>query len=306
MTIGNWPSAIPLALVTGFLGSGKTTLLRRLAARAEEGRPLLFLVNEFSATDVDGVRLREAGLEAVTIAGGSVFCRCLVTEFVGHLREIAGRWGRRAFAGVVVEASGMADPRVVGTMLAETGLDALFRLHSVTAVLDPVRFLKLLHTLPAIRSQIEAADVVMLNKTDLYAPEQVEVAANAARGINPLARLARTSYCETPVDLFPAAPSPHGRSGEFAKCRDPNFRTLSVPLPGPVDLERLRTAVTAAGDDLYRLKGYAEIDGRLARVDFAGSEVDVQPAADIGQPRELVAIMRGDSQDRVASLIRRV
>ena len=73
-----------------------------------------------------------------------------------------------------------------------------------------------------------------------------------------------------------------------------------------VDLERLRTAVAAAGGDLYRLKGYAEIDGRLARVDFAGSEVDVQPAADIGQPRELVAIMRGVSESRVEPLIRRV
>ena len=51
---------IPLCLVTGFLGSGKTTLLRHIAQC--EFLRLAFLVNEFSAADVDGRRPRRQHL----------------------------------------------------------------------------------------------------------------------------------------------------------------------------------------------------------------------------------------------------
>ena len=47
---------IPLVLVTGFLGSGKTTFLEQLVHRHRQRR-IVYLVNEFSARDVDAARL---------------------------------------------------------------------------------------------------------------------------------------------------------------------------------------------------------------------------------------------------------
>ena len=86
---------IPLALVTGFLGSGKTTYLKQLIDRYHD-RKLVWLVNEFSARDVDAAVLGGETADVVSIAGGSIFCRCLATEFIAHLRDLPARFGTPA------------------------------------------------------------------------------------------------------------------------------------------------------------------------------------------------------------------
>ena len=172
---------IPLALVTGFLGSGKTTFLRRAIARHRERR-IVCLVNEFSPHDVDGARLRAETDAVCTIPGGSIFCRCLAGEFIAVLQSLPQRFGAAApVEGVVVEASGIADPRVMPKLLQETRLDKTYRLASISAVVDPKSFLKLLHTLPAILSQVEAAGLVLVNKTDLASPDEIDATVKAIR-----------------------------------------------------------------------------------------------------------------------------
>ena len=162
---------IPLALVTGFLGSGKTTLLRALARR-HRGRRIVWLVNEFSARDMDAARCwpRDARTWSPSPAAASS-AAAWSTEFIDQLREPAGalRHAGRAVEGVVVEASGMAESGGRRhRCCARRGWTGIYRTAAVVAVVDPGSFLKLLHTLPNIRAQIEAASCVLLNKTDLH------------------------------------------------------------------------------------------------------------------------------------------
>jgi len=155
---------IPLTLVTGFLGSGKTTLLRRLAS-ADEGHQTVFVVNEFAQVDVDAALLEDVvDGNLVAIPGGSIFCTCLTATFCEHLEALARRHRDERYRGIVVEASGMADPRVLRRMLADTKLERRFTISRVIAVAEPVSLPKLLQTLPNVRHQIEAADVILLNR----------------------------------------------------------------------------------------------------------------------------------------------
>lgn len=186
--------AIPTALVCGFLGSGKTTLLRHLARRLA-GRRIAFLVNEISSRDIDAALLEEVAGEVTAVPGGSIFCRCLVSRFIEELRALAER--QPPFEGLVVEASGVADPRVVHRMLAETRLDARYRLACVAAVVDPGQFLKLVRTLPNIRAQVEAADIVLINKADLYPEETLRAAEEEILRIRPDICARRTVRGET-------------------------------------------------------------------------------------------------------------
>ena len=292
----------PLCLVAGFLGSGKTTLLRRIAA-TNAGRRLLFLVNEFSPADVDGRTLAADGLDVLVLPGGSIFCRCLVSQFIGQLNAIAGRAGIGPLDGVVIEASGMADPRVIARLLEETRLDTRFSLARVVAVADPVRLLKLVRTLPAIRAQLEAADVVVLNKCDLAPPAVCDEAEALSRGLRPGATVLRAVRAEVDLDPFPDSP-PRAPAGEYAACRDPAFETFRLECPVPVDAARLAAAVGAAGDDLYRLKGFVSSGGRVVGVQAAGGAPSLEPAPGaVPGPLELVCIVRGGSAERVRPLI---
>lgn len=300
---------IPLVLITGFLGSGKTTLLR-FAAEQARLRKLVCIVNEFSAVDVDGRLLNLPPGELVTIPGGSIFCQCLVGEFIRVLGTVARQFETRSPdsgpdsstasvgaepdpaepEGVIVEASGMADPRVTRRMLAETGLDRTFELRRIVSVVDPGSFHKLLQTLPAICAQIEASDLVLINKIDLYGDEQILGTEQAIRERNPRARIIRTRHARAGIDLFdddaaePAAatvgsPDPRALKGDYAPCRDPNYISRTITFANPLETERLLAALRELQAHVYRAKGFvASIDGTTLYVDLSATGVRCEPA----------------------------
>ena len=291
---------IPLTLVTGFLGSGKTTLLQHLARRNRD-RKIVWLVNEFSARDMDAARLADATSDIVSIAGGSIFCRCKAAEFLDQLGSLPGRFAPEA---VVIEASGMADPVVAGKMLRESRLDRLYEIAAIIAVVDPGSFLKLLHTLPNIRAQIEAATLVLLNKTDLHPPDRVEEAEAAVRALNPSAPVVRTQYCAADCDLVVACGTVPSQ-GELAPCVDPRFVKFELPLSGEMEIGWLVAAAEPVRDEIYRIKGVVRSGGRSVRVDYslAGWHIEESPA---DPSPELVLIARGPCSNAVRDFVQKL
>ena len=294
---------IPLHLVTGFLGSGKTTLLRRIA-QGQCDRRLLFLVNEFSAVDVDGRRMIDVAdaSQVMTVVGGSIFCRCRVTDFADRLRAAAAL--SPAPEAVIVEASGMADPTVLGRMLRETKLDAVFEAASVVSVVDPGSFLKLVHTLPNIQAQVRASDTVLINKVDLYPPETVEQVAAHAQCINPSARVVRCSHADADVTFAP----PHtvaSEIGDYAGCADPNYARCMLTLSQPVDVDGIIDQLLTLGPLLYRAKGNIPTAQGMADIDVTPTGVrSVRQSAEptVG-PGAVVLIVAGIADVRARALV---
>lgn len=283
---------LPICLVTGFLGTGKTTFLKNIVAQNRD-RKIVYLINEFSAHDVDGAVVSAENPNVVSIPGGSIFCKCLITEFIGQLKKVAEHWPDAI--GVVIEASGMANPKVMEQMLAETGLDKLYRLATVVSVIDPNSFLKLRHTLPNIISQIEASDVVLINKTDRNAPEKIAEADTLVREINPAAERIQTVRCEVEIDLF-AEHAPRGLQGEYAKCRDPNYATFVTDQP--FNGTTLAALVLAHADDIYRVKG--TLSGEFFDYSTAGVIRTPKP----GVVSKLAWIVKGGAEEKIIASLK--
>jgi G3E family GTPase len=280
----------PIWLVVGFLGAGKTTLLRRLAD-ASRGRNLIFVVNEFSAVDVDARVIEREGAKTIAVSGGSIFCRCRVTEFVDVLRRVAEeKVGNEepgfCPGGVVIEASGMADPRSMRRLLAESGLDSRFHVAGVTAVVDPGTVLKLLSVLPNIRGQIESADLVLLNKTDLHSAAVIEKVRDAIRAINPHATVIRCERCAVDLEILLADGVPSRAEqvdAAFGLCRDARYEREAVVFRNPVRLQALCEAIVSAGEGLYRVKGFVETTEGWKYLDWSAgalSSEDAEPQPD--------------------------
>ena len=279
---------IPLALVAGFLGAGKTTLLRRFADRLR-GRRVIFLVNEFAGEEVDATLIAEAGGLARAVSGGSVFCVCKADEFRDALAEAARSPG---VEGVIVEASGMADPRAMGKILDDPRLAGLFSLIQLVAVTDSVTFPKLVHTLPAVAGQAAEADVILLNKCDLAAPDQVEWAERQLREINPRARLLRAVRAEIDLDPFAAGENAGRRlDGNLAGCGDRAFVSLLVGFDRPVALKAFRKLLDDLGGWAVRVKGWLNTGegGRLFVEQTTLGGLATQPASE--GPSRLVFIV---------------
>jgi G3E family GTPase len=297
---------IPLSMITGFLGSGKTTLLKRIAGKNHD-RKLVFLVNEFSHADIDGQVLASDIGRLVALPGGSIFCNCLVSEFIRALKAIPDRFAEDGspVAGVIIEASGIANPKVTARMLRETGLDSVYDLRAVIAVVDPGTFPALLQGLPNIVAQVECCSQVLINKTDLYEEQAIQNAEEEVRRINPSAEITRTAWCEDVPELFRTR-GPQLAGGEYALCVDPNYAKASVRIFSPLKPEALRDALQEVGGALYRAKGFIPAPDGVLYFDAAGSEITWRPAPGHKGPCDLAIIVSGSDAEAARTIVDRV
>lgn len=297
---------IPLALVTGFLGSGKTTLLRHIIEK-NRTRKIAYLVNEFSSLDVDGEVLADTDADVMSIPGGSIFCQCLVTQFIGTLRTVAEKFDRldAPLVGVVVEASGIADPRVIGKMLEETRLDRVYQLGQIVSVVDPGSFTKLLKTLPNITAQIEACDLAVINKTDLYEESQIVSAEREVCRIHPAATVLRTQFGRVDTDLF-AHEGHEDLQGQYALCADPNYHTFRAKIDRPVMLDHLLADIEKVRSAVYRIKGFVPAAGGAVYLDVSESGVVTMPIDDDRETGELAFIAHPAGRADVADMVHRL
>ena len=284
---------IPICLITGFLGTGKTTLLKRIVENNRD-RKWIYLVNEFSALDVDGAMISEDNPDVISIPGGSIFCKCLVTEFIGQMTKVHEQ--HPDAEGVVIEASGMADPRVISDMLKETGLGAHFELNNIVSIVEPRSFLRLIHTLPNIIHQVEAADLVLLNKCDLFEEEQLTETEQAVRNIKADANLVRC--IEGDAD-FPIIGKPGNHThlhGEYAKCRDPRYTAFASTFTNPVDPVLLERFIMKNEEAIYRVKGYFESPNGPLYFDYSKTGFNLSPS-EPQQTYGLAWIIQGNAEE---------
>lgn len=297
---------IPLSLVTGFLGSGKTTFLTQVVRRYS-ARRLVYLINEFGPANVDDRLLDVQDDALVTVAGGSIFCKCKVTEFMGRLKQIYERSyaSAEAIEGVVIEASGIADPKVFGQLLEETRFDKLFQLCAISAVVDPGTFGKLRRTLPNIAAQIEASDRALINKIDLYKPTAVAETRDELLAINPAIEVTETQFGRFDFDIFTPA-LPRHLVGQYASCADPHYAVLEVSFAQPIDMERLCRVLDAIRGMIYRIKGFLNTADGMTYIDVAPSGIHTRRMPSIKADVVLVFIIPPEHQATVEALRDRI
>lgn len=290
------PRLIPLTLVTGFLGSGKTTLLRNLALRYEQHK-IAYAVNEWASVTIDSHLLGETALPVSALPGGSIFCTCLSGDFVLELVSLLARHDEPGspLEAVVVEASGVANPGAIQSLLADTNLDRVYRLAKVVSVIDPGTFETLLETLPNITAQVAASDEVLINKADLYDETRLVRVEEAVRRIQPGVRLRRTVRCDAEVDVLDQA-SAQVVGGQLVDCADPAFVATCLRVENDVDLAALETLLCELGAAIYRAKGFLRVAGRMHYVDSTCGTVNVLPAPAAAAP-DFVLIHAPESVD---------
>jgi len=206
---------------------------------------------------------------------------------------------------VVIEASGIANPKVFDQTLRETKLDRVYTLAAVVAVVDPATFPTLLQTLPNIVAQIEYSDLVIINKCDLFDSQTLDDVEAEVRGIHPTTAVYRASFCEVDIDPF-AGHLQKIREGEYAKCVDPNYAKASVRYSKDMDVNLLTGAIRGLGASLYRAKGFVQSRRTVYYVDATFSGVTTRTAPEYAGPLELAFIVKGSEAATLRALIAQI
>lgn len=295
---------IPATIVTGFLGSGKTTLLRHILDNAQ-GRRIAVIVNEFGELGIDGEILKGCGIgcdEDGQAQEGALYelangCMCCTVqeEFFPVMQALAER--RDRIDAVLIETSGLALPKPLVQAFQWPEIANVFTVDAVVTVVDtpaadagqfaanPVAVdaqrradPNLDHESPLhelFEDQLAAADLVVLNKTDLVDAAAVErVTALVREELPPSVKILQSSQGKLPLDVLlglakasettiDARESHHDHEEDHDHDEfDAHVIELSA-----VDRERLLAALARLVEQqtILRVKGFAEIPGKPMR-----------------------------------------
>ncbi len=187
---------IPVTVITGYLGAGKTTLLNRILTE-QHGRRYAVIVNEFGEIGIDNDLVVGADEEVFEMNNGCICC----TVRGDLIRIIEGLMRRRGkFDAIIVETTGLADPAPVAqTFFVDADVKDAARLDAVVTLADAKWLSHRLKDAPEAKTQIAFADVVILNKTDLVTPGELDEVEARIRGINPYATLHRAVKADVPL-----------------------------------------------------------------------------------------------------------
>jgi G3E family GTPase len=207
----------PLILITGPLGSGKTTLLRHLIETVPHR--LAILMNEFGDIAIDSKIVAGKNVRMAELGGGCVCCS-LLGEFEAAVEEVIDAVHPDL---MFVETTGVAEPDALIFNIQESV--PRVRLDSVLSVVDADMLIRYPHLGHTTRVQIEAADLLLLNKVDLVSTAELDgIEASLAR-VNASAPIIRTQHCRVDTDLIYGTtherqlrPPTHVHQPEFASC----------------------------------------------------------------------------------------
>ncbi|HEY1792795.1 MAG TPA: GTP-binding protein [Opitutaceae bacterium] len=188
---------IPVTVLTGFLGSGKTTLLNRILSETH-GRKLAVIENEFGEVGVDNQLVIQSEEELFEMNNGCICC-----SVRGDLIRILGRLLKRKdrLDGIIIETTGLANPAPVAqTFFTDDEMRKNFRLDAIVTVVDAKHVSAHLDAGDESVKQSAFADVILLNKTDLAGPAELDALEKRLRGINAVARIHRTRNCDIALD----------------------------------------------------------------------------------------------------------
>jgi len=290
-----------VVLLSGFLGSGKTTLLKRILSWETNLSETVVIVNEFGDVAIDGALLKDCGSDVVELTSGCICCT-LQIDLKQTLAQIRERFRPRR---ILIEASGIADPATIASLMQESDIQSHMALKKIVTVLDAECWKAREAFGTVFYNQLTLADLILLNKIDLFDQDEIRRFLKEIHAALPQSRVVPALYCRVDPETIWAERSskdsqlkladftdinllaPRRREGQHqrhdkrvgekqghnAKADDAdNYTAFSFQDPRILDETCFKRFLEDLPWELFRLKGPVRFQDRTAFVNFVGGK----------------------------------
>ena len=281
--------------IFGFLGSGKTTLIRRILQEQIDLSGTAVIVNEFGNVGVDGTLIAADGIDVIELTSG-----CLCCNLKGPmLNAIEDLHHNQSIQHLLIESSGLAEPKDTLESFNDPRLRDWLEIGPVVTVVNTPKFPILMDSLGDFYiDQIRNADMLLLNKIDLGDADLIESTRTEIREVNTRADIFYTEQCDLNIPEFLA------RTASTVVDRIENQATsvsseiidqathsahhhsdhshvdsLVVEINTTVRKSAVKQWFREFGEQLYRAKGFMNIDGKCCIVQYSTGQLDIEPTS---------------------------
>ncbi|MBT3330100.1 MAG: GTP-binding protein [Rhodospirillaceae bacterium] len=239
-------------LLSGYLGSGKTTLINRIL-EAEHGLQVAVLVNDFGAVNIDARFIKNIADQTISLTNGCVCCS-IADDLGAALDQQTARDDPPDH--IVIEASGVAEPaRIANYASGWPGL----RLNSLITLIDAETVQERASDKfvgRVVTRQIEAADLLIVNKLDLIDDAQLQ---RLEEWLHPLASeitVLKTINAAVEPGLLLGSTPVHSATQQLKGAVETHgLKAITWEANGPINLGSLSSTIQSMPPTIHRLKG---------------------------------------------------
>ena len=276
---------IPVTILTGFLGSGKTTLLNYIL-KQPHGHRIAVIENEFGEAGIDNELLVQDQNEQIIEMNNGCICCTVRGDLVRILGELAAKKkaGTLRFDRVVIETTGLADPAPVAqTFFVDEDISQRYLLDAIVTLVDARHAPQQLDEHHEAQEQVGFADRILLTKTDLVTPADVQALRQRLTRMNPRAPIRKAHFGVAAMNelldirgfnLNAILEIEPDFLNDVSHAHDDDVNSFVFREDRALDLERLEdflgSMVQVYGAQMMRYKGVLNVQGEPRRVVFQG------------------------------------